>query len=209
MGCTLTVEAARRGLVGAGGVLRLYPCGLRSALAACATPSWLALCARGLCYMLAAWALPSRLGFALAAHATCLRLGLRRQRRWRQRQWKQRWQMLALAACATRLQAWALPSRLGFACFALAARLCLLCPRGSALPKHNNQTAKQWLQKLLRQRCRLSAAAIAAGGSSAGSCGGIGCVSVGGSVSISGNGGGGGNGSSGGRWQQRCKWRRQ
>jgi hypothetical protein len=113
-----------------------------------------------------------------------------------------------------------LPSR-----HALHALRLGLCPRGSALPaspsrlalrdcglalpKHNNQTAKQQPQKLLRQRCRLSAAAVAAGGSSAGSCGGIGCGSVGGSISVSGNGGGGGGGSSGGRWQRRRKWRRQ
>jgi hypothetical protein len=43
---TLTVRAAGRGLVGAGGVLGLCPCGSR--------------------YALAAWALPSR--FALRAH---------------------------------------------------------------------------------------------------------------------------------------------
>jgi hypothetical protein len=44
VGCTLTVGAARRCLVRAGGVLRLCPCGS--------------------CYALAAWASPSRLGFA-------------------------------------------------------------------------------------------------------------------------------------------------
>ncbi len=109
----------------------------------------------------------------------------------------------ALAACATRLQARASPSRLGFA-RRLALRAC-----GSALPKHNNQTAKQRPQKLLWQRCRLSATAGAAGGSSAGSCGGIGCSSIGGSISVSGNGGGGGGSSNGRRWQRRWRWRRQ
>ncbi len=85
-----------------------------------------------------------------------------------------------------------------------------LRPRGMAFPKHNNQIAKQWPQKLLWQRCCLSAAAVAAGSSSAGSCGGIGCSSVIGSISISfsGNGGGGGGGSSGRRGQWRWKWRR-
>ncbi len=196
--------------------LALRPCGLRYALAACATPSLLGLCPRGsryalgaratplllgLCprglrYALAARATPSRLGFALAGHATCLRLGLRRRWQWRRQQWKRRQRMLVLAACATHSQARASPSRLGFARFALAART----PRlrlGS--PKHNNQTAKQRPQKLLRQRCRLSAEAVAAGGISAGCCGGIGCGSVGGSVSVSSNGGGGGSGSSGRR----------
>ncbi len=108
---------------------------------------------------------------------------------------------------------------------ALRARRLGLCPRGSASPtspsrlalrargsaspKHDNQTAKQRLQKLLWQRCRLSAEAVAAGGISAGCCSGIGCGSVGHSVSVSSNGGGGGGGSSGGRWQRRRKWRRQ
>jgi hypothetical protein len=134
-GCTLTVGAAGRGLVGAGGVLRLRPRGSHYALAARASPSRLALRprgsgfalaarasrsrlalrARGSHYALAARASPSRLGFALAAHATRSRLGLRRRR-----QWKRRRRMLALAARATRSQARASPSRLGFA---LAARL--------------------------------------------------------------------------------------
>jgi hypothetical protein len=96
----------------------------------------------------------------------------------------------------------------GSALPASPSRLALRA-RGLALPKQNNQTAKQRPQKLLRQRCRLSATAVAAGGSSAGSCGGIGCGSVGGSISVSGNGGGGGGGSSGRRWQRRRKWRRQ
>ncbi len=62
-GCTLTVGAAGRGLVGAGGVLRFCPRGLRYALAAWALPLWLGLC-------------PCRLGFAFAAGATRLLLGL-------------------------------------------------------------------------------------------------------------------------------------
>jgi hypothetical protein len=107
-----------------------------------------------------------------------------------------------LALCARRL---GLGPR-GLALPTLPSRLALRAC-GSASPKHNNQTAKQWLQKLLRQRCRLSAKTVAAGGISAGCCGGIGCGSVGGSVSISSNGGGGGGGSSGGRWQRRWKWR--
>jgi hypothetical protein len=100
------------------------------------------------------------------------------------------------------LAAPASPSRLGFACFALAAcatRLRLgLLPHNLALPAHNNQTATQQPQKLLRQRCCLSAAAVAAGSSSGGSCGGIGCGGGSGSISISvsGNGGSGGGCSS-------------
>jgi hypothetical protein len=174
------------------------------ALAARATPSRLALRPRGSRYALVARALPARLAlrprgsrYALAGHATRSRLGLRRRRRWRRRQWKRRQRMLALTAHATRSQARALPSRLA------------LRARGLALPKHNNQTAKQRPQKLLRQRCRLSAEAVAAGGISAGCCGGIGCGSVGGSISVSSNGGGGGGDSSGERWQRRRKWRRQ
>ncbi len=58
----------------------------------------------------------------------------------------------------------------GFALAALATRSLLgLCSHGLALPTHNNQTAKQWLQKLLQQRCHLSAAVAVAGGSSGGS----------------------------------------
>ncbi len=117
-GCTLTVRAVECGLVGAGGVLRLCPCGSR--------------------YTLTAWALPSRL--ALRARGSGL----------------------AITACTTRLR--------------LGRRPC-----GLALPTHNNQTAKQQPQKLRWQRCRLSAAVVAAGGSSGGSSigssGGIGCGS--------------------------------
>jgi hypothetical protein len=102
--------------------LVLHPRSLRYALAARATPSWLGLCPRGLRYALVAWALPSWLGFALAAHAMRSRLGLRWRQRWRRRQWKQRWRMLALATNASRSRARALPSRLGFARFALTAR---------------------------------------------------------------------------------------
>jgi hypothetical protein len=98
--------------------LGLCPRGLQYALAACAMPLKLKLCPRSSRYALAAWAMPSRLGFALAAHATCSRLGLRRWRRW---QWKQRQRMLALAARAMCSQARALPSRLGFARFAVVA----------------------------------------------------------------------------------------
>ncbi len=101
--------------------LALCPRGLGFTLVAHATHSRLALRTRGSRYALAACTTPLRLGFALAGHATCSRLGLRRRRWWRQRQWKRRQQMLALAAHATRLQAWALPSWLGFARFALAA----------------------------------------------------------------------------------------
>ncbi len=161
------------------------------ALAACATPSRLTLRPRGSRYALAAWALPSRLTLharGLGCGGTggggsgsrsdggeCLpsRHALRACR-------------LGLRPCGLALPA--SPSRL------------TLCARGLALSKHNNQTAKQRPQKLLWQRCHLSAAAVAAGGSSAGSCGGIGCSR--------GNGGGGGGGSSGRRWQQRRKWRR-
>jgi hypothetical protein len=121
-GYTLTVGAAGRGMVGAGGVLRLRPCSLHYALAARATPSRLGFHPRGSRYALATRALPSRLGFALAAHAMRSRLGLQRRRRWRRRQWKQRRQMLALAACATQ-------SRLG------------LRPRGSALPASPSRLA--------------------------------------------------------------------
>jgi hypothetical protein len=152
--------------------LALRPCGSGFALVARATPSQLALRARGL-------ASTSRLTLR-ACGLSCGNSGS------------------DSGECS--------PSRLGFT--ASPSQLALRA-RGLALPKHNNQTAKQRPQKLLRQRCRLSAAAIAAGGSSAGSCGGIGCGSVGGSVSVSGNGGGGGGGSSGGRWQRRRKWRRQ
>jgi hypothetical protein len=60
-GCTLTVGAAGRGLVGAGGELRLCPCGLHYALAARALPSHLGLCPPGLGFTLAACATPSRL----------------------------------------------------------------------------------------------------------------------------------------------------
>jgi hypothetical protein len=111
--------------------LALCPCSLGFALAACAMPSRLALrpCGLGFAlaacathYALAARASPLRLGFALVTYTTHLQLGLRQQRRWQRRQWKQRRQMLALAARATRLQAWASPLRLGFAHFALAAR---------------------------------------------------------------------------------------
>ena len=94
-----------------------------------------------------------------------------------------------------------------------------VCPCGSALPTHNNQTAKQRPQKLLWRLCRLSAAAVATGGSSgasnsassSGSCSGIGCVSAGRSVSVSGNCGGGGGGSrqQWPQWQWRWKWRQQ
>jgi hypothetical protein len=208
-GCTLRVGAAGRGLVGAGGVLRLCPCGLhyalaaqalplrlvlhphgsRYALAAHALPSWLALRARGLDFALAAWLCPCNSRYVLAA-----------------------WAAEAAAVAAAAVEAAvvnACPRGLRYALaglgFALAAQLRPLCPRGSALPKHNNQTAKQQPQKLLRQRCRQSATAVAAGGSSAGSCGGISCGSIGGSISISGNGGGGGGGSSGGRRQQQQK----
>jgi hypothetical protein len=92
-----------------------------------------------------------------------------------------------------------------------------LCPRGSCyvlaaqdLPlQHNNQTAKLQPQKLLWQRCCLSAAAVAAGGSSIGSSigssGDIGCDSDGGNVSISGKGGGGGGGPQWQQWQRRQK----
>jgi hypothetical protein len=196
-----------------------------------ALPSRLALRPRGSGFALPARASPSRLalrprgsGFALAAHGTRSRLGLRPCGS-------------ALPSWLT-LRARGLgcgggggggsgsdggecsPSRLalrsrrlelrprGSASPALPSRLALRT-RGPALPKHNNQIAKQRPQKLLRQRCRLSAAAVAAGGSSTGSCGGIGCGSDGGSVSVSGNGGGGGGGSSGGRWQRQRKWRRQ
>jgi hypothetical protein len=76
VGCTLTVGAARRGLVVAGGVLRLCPRGSHYALAAWALPLWLTL-------RHAACATPSRLalrpcslGFALAARALPSRLGL-------------------------------------------------------------------------------------------------------------------------------------
>jgi hypothetical protein len=199
VGCTLTVGAAGRDLVGAGGVLRLCPRGSHYALATWASPSRLALRPRGS-------------GFALAAHAMRSRLRLRPRG-------SALPSRLTLRACGSGCGGCGsggggsgsdggecLPSRL-----ALHARRLGLCPRGSAsplrlalrargsaLPKHNNQTAKQRPQKLLRQCCRLSAAAVAAGGSSAGSCGGIGCGSVGGSVSVSGNGGSGGGGSSGG-----------
>jgi hypothetical protein len=180
------------------------------ALAACATPSRLALHPRGSRYALAARALPSRRprGLALPLRVTlgarglgcgsgggggggsgsdsskCLpsRLALRARR---------------LGLCPCGLASPALPSWLA------------LRARGLALPKHNNQTAKQRPQKLLRQRCRLSAKAVAAGGISTGCCGGIGCGRVGGSVSVSSNGSGGGGGSSGGRWQRQRKWRRQ
>ncbi len=183
--------------------LALRPCGSRYALAAWASPSRLALCARGLGFALTAWLRPRGSRYTLAARAVegggggggssgsnggeCLplrhalparRLGLRPR---------------GSASPASP----ASPSR-------LVLRAC-----GLASPKHNNQTAKQRPQKLLRQRCRLSAAAVAAGGSSAGSCGGIRCGSVGGSISISGSGGSGGGGSSGGRWKRRRKWRQQ
>jgi hypothetical protein len=108
--CTLTVGAAGHGLVGAGGVLRLRPHGLHYALAARASPSRLALRPCGSLYTIAAWG---------------------RRRRWWQRQWKQRRQMLALAACATCLQA---RSWLGFARFTFAARAT------RSRLKHNNQT---------------------------------------------------------------------
>ncbi len=71
--------------------------------------------------------------------------------------------------------AWTSPSRLGFARLALVAHATSsrlgLCPRGLASPTHNNQTAKQRLQKVLRQRYHLSAPAVAAGGSSGASSG--------------------------------------
>ncbi len=183
------------------------------ALAARATPSLLALCPRG-----------SR--YALAARATSLRLALHPC-------------SLALPSWVTlRARGLGCGgggsggggsgsdgSKCSPSWLALRFRRLGLCPRSSALPasplrlalracglalpKHNNQTAKQRSQKLLRQCCRLSAEAVAAGGISAGCCGGIGCGSVGGSVSISSNGGGGGGDSSGGRWQRRQKWRRQ
>ncbi len=103
--------------------LALHPCGLGFALAACVTPSRLRLCPRGLRY-------------ALAAHATRSRLGLQQQ--WRRRQWKWWRQMLALAACTTRSEAWALPLRLGFARFALAAcaTRCAIC--STVASKHSN-----------------------------------------------------------------------
>ncbi len=101
--------------------LTLGPRGSRYALAACATPSRLGLCPRSSGFALAACATPSQLGFALAGHATRSRLGLRRRRRWRRWQWKRRQRMLALAARATRLQARASPSRLGFSRFDLTA----------------------------------------------------------------------------------------
>ncbi len=200
-----------------------------------ASPSQLALHPRGLGFVLTARAIPLRLalcplglGFAHAACATRSQLGLCPHGLALPSR---------LTLCARGLGCGGggggggggssgsdggkcLPLRL-----ALRARRLGLCPRGSALPalpswlvlsacssallKHNNQTAKQRPQKLLRQRCRLSAVAVAAGSSSAGSCGGISCGSVGGSISISGNGSGGGGGSSGRWWWRRQKWRRQ
>ncbi len=202
-------------------------------LAACAMPSRLALRPRGLRYALAACATPSRLalrprgsGFALAARAMPLRLALRPRG-------------LAFPLRVTLRArglgcgggsgggggsgsngSKCLPSRLALRTCRLGLRprgsalpasplQLALCACGSASPKHNNQIAKQRQQKLLWQRCRLSAKAVAAGGISAGYCGGIGYGSIGGSVSVSSNGGGGGGGSSGGRWQRRWKWRRQ
>ncbi len=180
------------------------------ALAACATPSRLVLRPRGLGFALAARHRPCGSCYVLAARAAVAAA------------------VAAAAVEATAANACPRGTRYALAGsgFVLAARLRPLHPRGLALPaspsrlvlrarglaspKHNNQTAKQRPQKLLRQRCRLSAAAVVAGGSSAGSCGGIGCGSIGGSVSVSGKGGGGGgSGSSGGRWQRRRKWRRQ
>jgi hypothetical protein len=200
-----------------------------------ALPLRLALCPRGLGFALAACAMPLRLalrpcglGFTLrlVLRATCSRLGLcpcglalpsRLTISTRglgcggngggssgsgSDGGKCLPSQLALPACRLGL------CPCGSASPALPSRLALRT-RGSASPKHNNQTAKQRPQKLLRQCCHLSAAAVAAGSSSASSCGGIGCGSVGGSVSVSGNGGGGGSGSNGGLWQQRWKWRRQ
>ncbi len=67
------------------------------------------------------------------------------------------------------------PSRLGFARLALAAHATRsrlgLRPRGSASPTHNNQTAKQRPQKVLRQCYHLSAPAVAAGRSNGASSG--------------------------------------
>ncbi len=193
--------------------LALRPRGSHYALAARAMPSRLGLCPRGLCYVLAAWASPLRLGLRPRGSASPSRLTLRARS----------------SGCGGGGGGGGGSGRDGGKCLpsqhALRACRLGLCPRGSALPalpsrlalrahglaspKHNNQTAKQRPQKLLWQRCRLSAAAVAAGGSSAGSCGGIGCSNIGGSVSVSSNGGGGGGGSSGGRWQRRWKWRRQ
>jgi hypothetical protein len=82
-------------------------------------------------------------------------------------------------------------------------------------PKHNNQTAKQRPQKLLRQRCRLSAAAVAASASAATAAVVVAAAVAGGG---SGGGSGGGNssgresGSSGGSGRQRRRrrrWQRQ
>ncbi len=178
-----------------------------------ALPLRLALRPRGSCYALAACATPSRLGLHPRGSALLSRLTLR----------------TCGSGCSggggggggsgsdggecSPLQHALRACRLGLCPRGLASptspsRLALRA-RGLALPKHNNQTAKQRPQKLLWQRCRLSAAAVAAGSSSAGSCGGIGCGSVGGSVSVSSNGGGGGGGSSGGWWQRRRKWRGQ
>jgi hypothetical protein len=175
--------------------LGLHPRGSCYALAAHATPLRLALRPRGL-------ALPSRLTLR-ACSSGCgsgsgssggggsgsnggkcspSRLALR---------------ALRLGLCPQGTALPASPSRL------------MLRARGLALPKHNNQTAKQRPQKLLWQCCHLSATAVAAGSSSAGSCGGIDCGSVGSSISVSGNGGGGGGGSSGGQWQRQLKWQRQ
>jgi hypothetical protein len=157
-GCTLTVGAAGRGLVAAGGVLRLRPRSLHYALMACTTPLRLGLCPCGLRYALATWASPLRLtlrargsgcdgggsggGGSGSDGGECSpsRLALRARR-------------LGLRPHGSALPA--LPLQLA------------LRARSLASPKHNNETAKQWPQKLLRQRCRLSAAAVAAGGSSA------------------------------------------
>ncbi len=212
-GCTLTVKAAGRGLVGAGGVLRLCRLGLHYTLVARASPSRLALCPRGSRYAIAACATPSRLGlcprglrYALAARARHSRLGLRQRRGWRRRQWKQGRRMLALATRATCSQAWASPSRLGFARFALAARAtrsrlgfaqtqqpnskaAAAKAASAALPPICRSGSGWWQQRWQLRWHRLWQRWW--------------CVSV------SSNGGGGGGGSSGGQWQQRRKWRRQ
>jgi hypothetical protein len=178
-----------------------------------ASPSWLALRPRGLRYALAACATPLRLGLRPRGSASPSRVLLRARGSGcgggggggsgsgsNGSKCSPSW--LGLRACRLGLcpRGLALPASPSW----LALRA-----RGSATPKHNNQTAKQRPQKLLRQHCRLSAEAVAAGGISAGCCGGISCGSIRGSVSVSSNGGSGGGGSSGGRWQRWQKWRRQ
>ncbi len=165
VGCILMVGAAKRSLVGAGGVLRLCPCGSRYALAAWALPLRLALRPRGLRYAHAAWALPSRLalcpcglGFALAARLCPL---------------GSCYVLVAWAAAAAAVAAAAVEATAANAChcglhyalagsgFALVARLCLLCPHGSryALTARlcPNTTIKQ--QSSGRKSCFSSAAA--------------------------------------------------